>query len=344
MLNTTTTPVCGILYIDDEEKALKYFRMAFGQKYQVFTAASGAEGIDILRREAKNIGIVISDQRMPGMLGAEVLGVVREEFPQIVRILTTAYSDLDSAIQAVNKGHIYQYVVKPWEIPDLGMVLQRAADYFLVTAERNELLALKMSTLQRIVCGDRLKGLLLAIREWPEDQRADFLGALSALIKGLPSRAESAQPNSRSFQSRNFEIAPLIRDGFQSSAQFLDAAQHGGAAAGSLASLGGALGLGPGESHAADENGRWTVDVTGSTSRAELERALFGVLLEREIPPASLAVFQTLMKLSRTKGSLAVRLHGDSVAEFDLSAPAPAPEEIIDALYEKISNWDIASR
>ncbi len=58
---------------------------------------------------------MISDQRLPEMLGAEVLGIVREEFPSIVRIITTAYSDLESAIQAVNKGYIYQYVVKPWE-------------------------------------------------------------------------------------------------------------------------------------------------------------------------------------------------------------------------------------
>lgn len=344
MLNPTPNPVCGILYIDDEEKALKYFRMAFGQKYQVFTAASGAEGIDLLRREAKNIGIVISDQRMPGMLGAEVLGIVREEFPRIVRILTTAYSDLDSAIQAVNKGHIYQYVVKPWEIPDLGMVLQRAADYFLVLAERNELLSLKMSTLQRIVCSDRLKGLLLAIRNWPADQRADFLGALSALIKGLPSDPNSVQSGSQSFQARDFEIGALIRDGFQSSSAFLNAVQQTDLTAAGVESFASALGAAAGESRATDESGRWTVDFTGSLDRAELERALFGVLLAREIPPASLAVFQTLMNLSRLKGALAVRLHEDSVVEFDLSAPASAPEEIIDALYERISKWDIASR
>jgi len=89
MLNTNSNPV-GILYIDDEEKALKYFRMAFGQKYKVFTAASGPEGLETLRKEAASIGIVITDQRMPGMQGAEVLGQVRTEYPHIVRILTTA--------------------------------------------------------------------------------------------------------------------------------------------------------------------------------------------------------------------------------------------------------------
>lgn len=331
MLNPTSNPICGILYIDDEEKALKYFRMAFGQKYRVFTAASGAEGLDVLRREASHIGIVISDQRMPGMLGAEVLGVVREEYPQIVRLLTTAYSDLDSAIQAVNKGHIYQYVVKPWEIPDLGMVLQRAADYFLVMAERNQLLALKMSTLQRIICSDRLKGFLLATREWPEEQRADFLGALNALIKGLPSDRPSVQPRSQGFQSRDFEIGSLIRDGFQSSSQFLDAVRH-------------ATGLTAEEIRVTGENGRWTMDFTGAMTRPELERVLFGGLLEREIPSASPAVFQMLMKLSQPKGTLIVRHNGEPVVEFDLSAPAPKPEEIIDALYEKVSRWDIASR
>lgn len=344
MLNPTLPPVCGILYIDDEEKALKYFRMAFGQKYRVFTATSGAEGIDVLRREASQIGIVISDQRMPGMLGAEVLGVVREEFPQIVRLLTTAYSDLDSAIQAVNKGHIYQYVVKPWEIPDLGMVLQRAADYFLVMAERNELLALKMNTLQRIVCSDRLKGFLLATRSWPEDQRADFLKTLQALIKALPAHGESLQAGGRSFQARDFDIAALIHDGFQSSAAFLDSIQHADRTAGGVESLASALGGAAGEVRATDENGRWTLDFTGSFSRPDLERALFGGVLGREIPSASPAIFQRLLELARTKGSLVVRLHGEPVAELDLAGPVPTPEEIIDALYEKISRWDIGSR
>src|SRR5690606_2127190 len=123
MLNQTPNSACGVLYIDDEEKALKYFRMAYSPDFKVFTASSGQEGIEILRRESKQIGVIISDQRMPEMVGAEVLEIARREFPMIVRILTTAYSDLDSAIQAVNKGHIYQYVVKPWDVDDLRMVL-----------------------------------------------------------------------------------------------------------------------------------------------------------------------------------------------------------------------------
>ncbi len=209
MTTNDPNPRCGILYIDDEEKALKYFRMAFAEKFDIFTAISGREGLDILRRESGRIGVVISDQRMPEMLGAEVLGVVREQYPSIVRILTTAYSDLESAIQAVNKGHIYQYVVKPWEIRDLGMVLQRAADYFRVLTERNELLALKMATLQRILCTDRVKWLLLSSRSWEASAGDAFRRALLAAIRALP--ADPSFLASASRAPHHFELGALVR-------------------------------------------------------------------------------------------------------------------------------------
>jgi ActR/RegA family two-component response regulator len=167
MLNDQARNKCGVLYIDDEEMALKYFRRALADRFEVFTASSAREGLEVLRREADRIGIILSDQRMPETLGAEVLAAIREEFPSKVRILTTAYSDLKSAIDAVNKGHIYQYVTKPWDTDQLIMVLQRAADYYAVLTERNELLALKMTTLQRLICGDSLNGSFCSSRRGP---------------------------------------------------------------------------------------------------------------------------------------------------------------------------------
>lgn len=213
---------CGILFVDDEEKALKYFRLAFSPKFTVFTASSGSEGLETLRRESSRIGIVISDQRMPEMKGAEFLGLVRQEYPHIVRILTTAYSDLDSAIEAVNKGYIYQYVVKPWEVPELNMVLQRAADYYHVVTERNELLALKMTTMQRILCSDRLKWLLLSSRGWPEPEQAAFRRALIALVKALPDVWKPIVNHSDKFSPRRFEITSLLLDEYHNASKCLD--------------------------------------------------------------------------------------------------------------------------
>jgi CheY-like chemotaxis protein len=341
MLNTNSNPV-GILYIDDEEKALKYFRMAFGQKYKVFTAASGPEGIEILRKEADAIGIVISDQRMPGMQGAEVLGQVRNDYPHIVRILTTAYSDLESAILAVNKGHIYQYVVKPWEIPDLGMILQRAADYFSVMTERNGLLRLKLSTLQRIVSSDRVKSLLLAIREWPADRQEVFRRAMGALIAGLPEDGAAFNPIASPFRPQDFEAGSLVLGGYQNGVRLLDASAGGGVDTPEALSALLAGTLGAAKATAAADG--WTLDFPETTDRGALLRVLFGAISDRSVSPEALGVFQALIRLAGATGALRILSGGAAVVTFDTSAPELPAEDLIGALFRKYSEWDIASR
>lgn len=321
MLNQDPNSKCGILYIDDEEKALKYFRMAFAPKFEVFTASSGKEGIELLRKEASKIGIVISDQKMPEMQGAEVLGIVREEYPRIVRILTTAYSDLDSAILAVNKGHIYQYVVKPWEIQDLGMVLQRAADYYQVLSERNELLALKMTTLQRIICGDRLKWLLLA------DDGPAFRKALNALVSALPEEANLFPKIKEAYSGRDFDISALLKQEYHNAARTLAALRDPVTDAKTLA---GKLGSG-------------AVSFSGLAAEIKWEKdtfeKLFGLLLESEISEESILLFKFLVALAAEGGSLTVPTAAGPI--FFQFADAE-PENVIESLYEKFSSWDIA--
>ncbi len=362
MLSNDSNSACGILYIDDEEKALKYFRMAFSQKFNVFTAESGAAGIEILRRESRNIGIVISDQRMPEMLGAEVLGTVRDEYPNVVRILTTAYSDLDSAIQAVNKGHIYQYVVKPWEIPELGMVLQRASDYYHVLSERNELLALKMTTLQRIICSDRLKWMLLASRHWSEAARSAFRRALLAFVNALPESMNPIAADASGFSARQFDIGTLIRDEFRNATRCVeafDAAQAAAALDARLAAAAEALA-------AAAKVGTDSIEVAvanqsapdvqitlrppaGGFKAREFAKGLFGLLLERETSDVSLRLFETLMVVAAANGQLKLTIAaagaGGEPTEFLFAFPSESPDspdEVIGCLFEKFSNWDIS--
>ncbi|MFP4351515.1 MAG: response regulator [Puniceicoccaceae bacterium] len=181
----------GILYVDDEAKALKYFEKAFGRDYRVWTAESAAAGLEILGREEDNLAIVVSDQRMPGTTGVEFLSEVRALSPDKIRILTTAYSDLDSAIQSVNQGRIYQYVVKPWDLGDLKMVLRRACDFHSILTERNHLMSLKMSTFQRIVLADRTKTLVLLGRTMDPSRGDRLLAAVHTMIRALPSSVEA---------------------------------------------------------------------------------------------------------------------------------------------------------
>ena len=147
---------CTLLYVDDEEMALKYFTRAFENKFPILTALNAAEGYRLLEENRERIGLVITDQRMPGEQGVQFLERARQLHPKAIRILTTAYSDLNVAIEAVNSGAIYKYVTKPWDIPQLEVTLQRAVEFFLVQRERDLLLKEKLSVLQRMMITDRV--------------------------------------------------------------------------------------------------------------------------------------------------------------------------------------------
>jgi two-component system probable response regulator PhcQ len=156
---------CMILYIDDEEKSLKYFTRAFESKFRILCAADATEGYRLLQQHRDEIGLVITDQRMPGEKGVQFLERARRLHPKVIRILTTAYSDLDVAIEAVNSGAIYKYVTKPWDIPQLEITLQRALEFFMVQRERDLLLKEKLSAVQRMLITDRVLSLgILAAR------------------------------------------------------------------------------------------------------------------------------------------------------------------------------------
>jgi len=134
---------CTILYVDDEEKSLKYFTRAFGDKFNILSAANAADGYRLLERHRDEIALLMTDQRMPGEKGVEFLQRARRLHPEAIRILTTAYSDFDVAIEAVNSASIYKYVTKPWDIPELEMILKQACQFLTVQREHDLRLAAK---------------------------------------------------------------------------------------------------------------------------------------------------------------------------------------------------------
>ncbi len=101
----------------------------------------------------------MTDQRMPGEKGVWLLERARQLRPRILRILVTAYADMDAAIAAVNSGAIYKYVTKPWDPPQLEMTLRQALEFFMVQAERDQLLHEKMSVLRNMMIADRIVSL-----------------------------------------------------------------------------------------------------------------------------------------------------------------------------------------
>ncbi len=128
-----------ILYVDDEKDNLFIFSVAFRHHYHVLTALSGEEA---LARFADNpdVAVVVADQRMPGMTGVELLSRIRERDPEVVRVILTAYTDVPDIIEAINRGQIYHYAVKPWVEQDLLHLLGKAVETHRLLRENRRLL------------------------------------------------------------------------------------------------------------------------------------------------------------------------------------------------------------
>ncbi len=121
----------AILFVDDEEKSRKYFRRFFEREFYVLTARGVTEALDIIEQRSDEIAVLVSDQRMPERRGIELLKEVCSTYPEIVRLLTTAFTDMDEAIEAVNSGEIFRYIIKPWDLEALHRSLHDVMNLYL---------------------------------------------------------------------------------------------------------------------------------------------------------------------------------------------------------------------
>jgi two-component system probable response regulator PhcQ len=182
----------AVLFVDDEEQSRKYFRMAFEGDFQVLTAASVEEAWSVFT-SGPPIGVLVTDQRMPRQSGTELLARVRREHPDVIRVLTTAYADLDAVIEAVNAGAIYRYVVKPWDIRDLRITLRQAMEYFLLRRERDLLVREKLSALQQLLVADRIRSFEV-LAEGLSTRVRDTMVALRAYVDICTEQLETSLP------------------------------------------------------------------------------------------------------------------------------------------------------
>lgn len=147
-----------VLYVDDEKLSLKYFQEIVSEEFEVVTAPSAEDGWAAVERDPEGVAIVVSDQRLGGMQGTAFLTRLREKHPAITRILATAYSDITTAVAAINDGAIYQYISKPWDPNSLLPTLRAAMDGFILRAERKQLLIEKAAMMRDLIVSDRLAG------------------------------------------------------------------------------------------------------------------------------------------------------------------------------------------
>ncbi|WP_027797108.1 response regulator [Paraburkholderia acidipaludis] len=146
----------AILFVDDEATAVKYFQRAIGSLAPVLTGGSVEEGKALLDAHGDRVGVLVSDQRMPGEYGNELLRYASERYPHIVRILTTAYSEIDQTVAAVNLGQIHRYIKKPWDITALRMELKQALELAELRKERDQLVREKLGVLQKQTLSTRI--------------------------------------------------------------------------------------------------------------------------------------------------------------------------------------------
>jgi DNA-binding NtrC family response regulator len=126
-VDLTTLPV---LVVDDEPDNLDAFRFSFRRSFRILTAQSGTEGLAILQNEP--VAVVVTDQRMPRMTGLEFLHKARAVAPDAVPIILTAYTDVDVLVEAIQLGHVYRYIPKPWDTKEMrGVLLQALERYWL---------------------------------------------------------------------------------------------------------------------------------------------------------------------------------------------------------------------
>ncbi|MBD8487663.1 hybrid sensor histidine kinase/response regulator [Echinicola sp. CAU 1574] len=125
-----------VLYLDDEDNNLNSFKASLRRDFKIYTALNAEEGLEVAQNN--EIHVVIADQRMPGMTGVEFFEKLVKIKPDPIRILLTGYSDIASVIDAINKGEVYRFIDKPWNIEQIKNAIKTAADIFFTRRELKE--------------------------------------------------------------------------------------------------------------------------------------------------------------------------------------------------------------
>ncbi len=207
----------AILFVDDEATTRKYFRRLFGEKFRILEAEDGVQALAVFRQHADEIGIIVTDQRMPNESGVGFLSKIADKYPDVIKILSTAYSDIEAAISSVNEGGIFRYMTKPWDIPQLEVTLRRAMEFFMVKRERDALLGAKMQAMGNVLLSSRLASFALAPVCLGLDLQRGAEAIASFLQIGVAGRRGAADdeasfraPNWTRLHTRQLELAAAL--------------------------------------------------------------------------------------------------------------------------------------
>jgi putative two-component system response regulator len=128
-----------ILIVDDEFENLSLLKRTLRKDFEILTAQSGQEALAIIEQHGKNISIIISDQKMPNMTGVEFLSQVTSQYPHIIKMLLTGYTDIDAMVEGINNCNLFQYLNKPFDLDELRLAVEQATKAYELTLNRNSL-------------------------------------------------------------------------------------------------------------------------------------------------------------------------------------------------------------
>jgi len=161
-----------ILVVDDEENVLRSIERLFRREpYRVLTTGDPEEALRIAGQEP--IHLVMADQRMPGMTGIELVQRMKEAHPDVMRIVFTGYVDMNTAIDAINKGEVFRFVTKPWQDTELRSVVRQALTQYELVAENIKLMGLI----------ERQNLRLRQLNQQLEEEIADRTGAIKGFLE-----------------------------------------------------------------------------------------------------------------------------------------------------------------
>jgi signal transduction histidine kinase len=151
-----------VLVVDDEPDVLRSVHDLLRINYEVVTCQRATDALDHLK-DATDVAVILSDQRMPGMTGVELLQRARSIRPDTTRLLFTAYADIHAVIDAINQGHVFRYITKPWEAEELESVIRQAVERHDMIIEKSQILAELQIANAKLTETNRLKGVFLEV-------------------------------------------------------------------------------------------------------------------------------------------------------------------------------------
>ncbi len=208
-------PRKGVLVVDDEAIALKYFSRAFGSVFPVYSVGSAREAFEMLQQRGLEIGVVVTDQRMPDASGLDLLKKVREEFPTVVRILTTAYTEQSVLVEAINSGAVFSFVSKPWDLDELETVITKAIKLHEQQSEEAELVAAKFDELRTKILEDRVfdVGMVSAkIGHYIHNALCPLTFLIEQLLEHAPGTPDLPLEFVRSTRDHLYDVAQTLKD------------------------------------------------------------------------------------------------------------------------------------